>query len=122
MTKCWSVKISGSIWNMLDDCCDDTTESLAGIIRFRSNRSWWVASIVEHPERKMSKSEPSGCLFLDDTPDTIRTKIRKATPIGEGYENLVFLFNEFVGEPIPEQNSQLKEKLAEAIIYRLELK
>lgn len=70
----------------------------------------------------MSKSEPSGCLFLDDTPDTIRTKIRKATPIGEGYENLVFLFNEFVGEPIPEQNSQLKEKLAEAIIYRLELK
>ncbi|MCR4328815.1 MAG: tryptophan--tRNA ligase [Patescibacteria group bacterium] len=31
-----------------------------------------------NPARKMSKSEPNGCLFLDDSPSDIETKIKRA--------------------------------------------
>ncbi len=33
---------------------------------------------LDEPEKKMSKSRPAGCLFLDDEPDTIRKKIQRA--------------------------------------------
>lgn len=73
---------------------------------------------LREPTKKMSKSLPLplGCLFLDDHPDEIRQKIRKATADEEGLENLRFLYKEFVGEQIPSQNQQLKEELAEGLI------
>ncbi len=33
---------------------------------------------VGNPSKKMSKSEPATCLFLDDSPETIKSKIMKA--------------------------------------------
>ncbi|MEK7465514.1 MAG: tryptophan--tRNA ligase [Patescibacteria group bacterium] len=33
---------------------------------------------LDDPTKKMSKSQPSGCLFLDDAPDIIRSKIKTA--------------------------------------------
>lgn len=41
------------------------------------------------PTRKMSKSEPNGCLFLNDEPDAIERKFKKAvTATSGGEENL----------------------------------
>ncbi|MCP6720074.1 MAG: tryptophan--tRNA ligase [Patescibacteria group bacterium] len=33
---------------------------------------------LDNPSKKMSKSRPGGCLFIDDTPTTIREKIKRA--------------------------------------------
>lgn len=71
---------------------------------------------LREPTKKMSKSSPQGCLFLDDTADDIRQKIRKATADEEGLNNLKFLYGEFVRETPPDSNQKLKETLAEAIV------
>ena len=71
---------------------------------------------LREPMKKMSKSSPQGCLFLDDTADDIRQKIRKATADEEGLNNLKFLYGEFVRETPPDSNQKLKETLAEAIV------
>lgn len=34
---------------------------------------------LKNPEKKMSKSDPAGCLFLDDSPEEIKVKIARAT-------------------------------------------
>lgn len=73
-----------------------------------------VMSLTE-PEKKMSKSEPKGCLFLGD-PET-KEKLKKAVTNEAGRKNLENLYREFVGEP-PEMNSKLKENLAEALIKK----
>jgi len=69
--------------------------------------------------KKMSKSSPEGCLFLDDSPDQIRAKLRRASVDEDGLANLKFLYSEFVGGESPEQNQKLKESLSESIISRL---
>lgn len=69
-------------------------------------------------ENKMSKSSPKGCLFLDDSPDTIREKLRKAVADEKGYENLCYLYRFFVGSEVPKSNLTLKEQLAEALISK----
>lgn len=74
---------------------------------------------LRFPDKKMSKSSPEGCLFLDDSPEELRQKIRKATMDELGRENMVFLYNEFVGGEVPESNSSLKEKLTEGIANRI---
>jgi tryptophanyl-tRNA synthetase len=71
---------------------------------------------LREPSKKMSKSSPEGCLFLDDSEDDIRRKIRKATADEDGLNNLKFLYGEFLGETSPESNQELKEKLSEALI------
>lgn len=71
---------------------------------------------LREPEKKMSKSSPHGCLFLDDSPDVIRKKFMKATATEEGLENLGFLYKRFVGEEVPASNETLKKQLAEALI------
>lgn len=61
-----------------------------------------VMSLTD-PERKMSKSEPSGCLFLEDSSKIIEQKIKRAVtdtgPAGEemslGVKNLFLLLREF---------------------------
>jgi len=67
-------------------------------------------------DNKMSKSSPEGCLFLDDTPEEIAQKIRRATMDELGMENMKFLYGEFVGGEVPERNIDLKEKLTEGIV------
>lgn len=74
---------------------------------------------LREPQKKMSKSSPQGCLFLDDSPEEIRQKLRKATADQDGLENLKFLYREFVKSEPPESNQTLKEHLAEALIMRL---
>lgn len=71
------------------------------------------------PDNKMSKSSPEGCLFLDDTPEEIARKIRGATMTDIGKENMLFLYQEFVGGEVPELNIELKEKLTQGIVNRL---
>jgi hypothetical protein len=66
----------------------------------------------------MSKSAPEGCLFLDDAPEDIRRKLRKAVATEEGLESLTFLYRAFVGESAPASNEELKGRLAEALIAR----
>jgi hypothetical protein len=73
---------------------------------------------LRRPTQKMSKSSPDGCLFLDDPPDVIRTKLKAATADEAGLANLHFLYREFVGEDVPTLNSELKTKLADALICR----
>jgi tryptophanyl-tRNA synthetase len=71
---------------------------------------------LRKPTEKMSKSSPDGCLFLDDTPDDIRTKLKAATTTPEGIENLSTLYTHFVGPTVPSMNSELKSQLADALI------
>ena len=71
---------------------------------------------LRDPDKKMSKSSPQGCLFLDDEPDVIRQKIRRATANPEGLANLHLLYGEFVGGEVPEKNEELKNRLAEKLI------
>ncbi|MEI8270604.1 MAG: hypothetical protein WCG45_04490, partial [bacterium] len=66
--------------------------------------------------KKMSKSSPQGCLFLDDIPDEIESKIRKAITDEDGLKNLRFLFEKFVSEEVPDSNQKLKELLSEQMI------
>ncbi len=96
-----------------------------------------VMSLTD-PTRKMSKSEPAGCLFLTDAPETIRTKIKKAvTATGPaagsaspGVANLLLLLRACADEKISrkfeiaESNgtirySDLKDAVAEAIVNEL---
>jgi len=73
---------------------------------------------LSNSTKKMSKSEPKGCLFLDDSPDEIRRKIRKAVTDEAGIKNLEFLYREFVGGKTPKLNEPLKKELAEALILK----
>ena len=38
---------------------------------------------LKHPEKKMSKSDPESCLFIDDSPEEIKKKIARATTDSE---------------------------------------
>jgi tryptophanyl-tRNA synthetase len=67
------------------------------------------------PSVKMSKSSPQGCLFLDDSPDEIRKKLRRAVMDENGIENLKFLYGQFVQTEVPSSNQELKDNLAEAL-------
>lgn len=91
--------------------------------RFGTNYPIPVAKVISgrikdlrDSSKKMSKSSPQGCLFLDDTPDEIESKIKKAITDEEGLKNLRFLFEKFVSKEIPESNQKLKELLSEKMI------
>ena len=71
---------------------------------------------LRDPTKKMSKSSPQGCLFLDDTEKDIQQKIRKATANEEGLDNLKFLYGEFVRETPSTSNQELKERLADCLV------
>jgi tryptophanyl-tRNA synthetase len=89
---------------------------------------------LKNPEKKMSKSQPEGCLFLDDSPEEIRTKIARAVTDSDskieynpekkpGLANLIDIYGalaekephqvakEFSGQ----QYSALKKELAEVV-------
>lgn len=56
---------------------------------------------LKHPDKKMSKSQPDGCLLLDDEPKAIAEKIKKAVTASDpgkkspGEENLMLLLSHF---------------------------
>ncbi|MFA6428827.1 MAG: tryptophan--tRNA ligase [Candidatus Buchananbacteria bacterium] len=50
---------------------------------------------LKHPDRKMSKSESDGCVFIADEPEVIATKLKKAVTTPEGLANLKILSEEF---------------------------
>ena len=71
---------------------------------------------LRDPSKKMSKSAPAGCLFLDDKPETIRKKVRKASVTPDGLANLRALHAEFVGGEPPAGNEALKTALSDGLI------
>ncbi|MBI2033582.1 MAG: tryptophan--tRNA ligase [Candidatus Liptonbacteria bacterium] len=89
---------------------------------------------ITHPKKKMAKSEPSGCLFLDDSPQEIKAKISRAvTDSGSeikldpakkaGISNLLRIYSSLSGERIPmlekkytgKNYSEFKRDLAELV-------
>jgi tryptophanyl-tRNA synthetase len=56
---------------------------------------------LKRPDKKMSKSEPNGCIFIDDTPEEISKKLKQAVTASEvgqkspGEENLMLLLSHF---------------------------
>ena len=67
---------------------------------------------LRNPERKMSKSIPESCLFLDDPQEVIKKKIRTAVTDEAGRKNLEFIY-ESLGfqKPAPELNHDLKDAI-----------
>lgn len=95
---------------------------------------------LDDPARKMSKSRPAGCLFLDDAPAVIRKKIMRAVT-DSGTEiladlkrkpaiaNLLIMMSALSGEPvraIEERHrgatsyAEFKRELAEVVVRALE--
>jgi tryptophanyl-tRNA synthetase len=74
---------------------------------------------LKNPSVKMSKSNPGGCLFLDDSYEEISLKLKKATTDKNGMDNLCYLYSCFVGGEIPSMNLELKERLSESIFNKL---
>ncbi len=93
---------------------------------------------LNNPLKKMSKSIPEGCLFLDDTADTIREKLKRAvTDSGTeikydpenkpAVSNLIRIYRAFSGMTIKEIEikfqsstySQFKKDLAESTVLYL---
>lgn len=61
------------------------------------------------PTKKMSKSDPKGCLFLDDD---FAKKLKKAVTTPEGIKNLEYIANQFGMKWYPDDNQACKEHLA----------
>lgn len=93
---------------------------------------------LDRPDKKMSKSRPAGCLFLDDSPAEIREKIKRAvTDSGReikydaknkpAVSNLLLIYSELSGKPVKIIEAKYKNKgyaefkkdLAEVIIRAL---
>lgn len=90
---------------------------------------------LDNPEKKMSKSSPSGCLFLDDTPDEVRRKIKTAvTDSGKeikydpkkkpAVSNLLLMYGTLEGKSVKEMEkifqgktyAEFKNELAERLV------
>jgi tryptophanyl-tRNA synthetase len=93
---------------------------------------------LKNPEKKMSKSDPESCLFLDDSPEEIRKKLARAVTDSDstilydpekkpGLSNLLEIYGAFTGQDPHaiaiafegKQYSDLKEGLAELIATQL---
>ncbi len=93
---------------------------------------------LDDPTKKMSKSRPGGCLFLDDAPAMIRQKLRRATTDSgkeikynkkdkPGISNLLLIYAELSGMSINaiekryvgKGYAEFKNDLAEVVIKAL---
>lgn len=80
---------------------------------------------LKKPEKKMSKSEPAGCLFLDDEPEEIEKKLKSAVTASEagqkspGEANLMLLLSRFGSK---EDISYFTEEQAKGSLKYSELK
>jgi tryptophanyl-tRNA synthetase len=93
---------------------------------------------LKDPEKKMSKSDPASCLFLDDEPEVIKEKLMRAvTDSGSeirydekekpAISNLLEIYSGLANSPIPEAEKKFKnagyadfkKQLAAAITHAL---
>ncbi|MDP1706261.1 MAG: tryptophan--tRNA ligase [bacterium] len=93
---------------------------------------------LDQPDKKMSKSRPAGCLFLDDAPMKIREKIQRAiTDSGreiiydpkkkQAISNLILIYTAFTGMSVKEIEKkfaktsyvEFKKELAETVVKGL---
>ncbi len=93
---------------------------------------------LDDPSKKMSKSRPAGCLFIDDSPAIIREKLMRATTDSgkevkydvknkPGVSNLLLIYSELSGKPVnvierthsDKGYAEFKKDLAEVIIKAL---
>jgi tryptophanyl-tRNA synthetase len=79
---------------------------------------------LSDPSRKMSKSEPAGCLFMDDSPAEIIKRAVTATDAGSGkmpagVANLFLLLSHFGNE---QDNQRFRDEYEEGSIKYSELK
>lgn len=93
---------------------------------------------LDNPTKKMSKSLPAGCLYLMDSPETIRQKIKRAVTDSEtsvaynpakrpAVSNLVLIYSEFSNETPTAvvkkfkgaSYSEFKSTLADLLIEKL---
>ena len=76
---------------------------------------------LDDPSKKMSKSQPAGCLFIDDDPQTIEAKIRTAVTDSEkeihydlknkpGVSNLLEIMSGLSGKSIQETEKSFSGK------------
>lgn len=91
---------------------------------------------LSNPKRKMSKSEPAGCVFLDDSPEEINKKIMRAVTDSDSevrfdeenkpaISNLLEIYSALSGAPIPQLEKkfngkgygEFKSSLAEVITH-----
>ncbi len=94
---------------------------------------------LNNPKKKMSKSDPKGCLYLFDEPDVIRKKIMTAvTDPGKaikynpakkpGISNLLTIYSLFSGKPVSQVEkkfsrkgyAEFKKSLADLLVAKLE--
>jgi tryptophanyl-tRNA synthetase len=90
---------------------------------------------LKNPLKKMSKSDPASCIFLDDSPEEVRDKMKRAaTDSGSevkldwdnkpGISNLLTIYSSLVGESVEAIENQyagknysaFKSDLAEVIV------
>lgn len=75
---------------------------------------------IKDPTKKMSKSlGDEHCIYLDDEPEIVKEKIKKAPTTPEGVENLKRIAKAFKVKYNEKKNAKSKELLAEAIITQL---
>lgn len=93
---------------------------------------------LDDPTKKMSKSRPAGCLFMDDSPSTMRKKIGRATTDSgkeikydeknkPGISNLLLIYSALSGKEIATIERQyagkgyaeFKRDVAEAVVKAL---
>lgn len=76
---------------------------------------------LDDPSKKMSKSLPAGCLFIDDEPAVIEEKIKAAVTDSEknvrfdprlkpGIANLLQIMSGLAGKPLPELEKEFEGK------------
>lgn len=76
---------------------------------------------LDDPTKKMSKSRPAGCLFLDDTPAMVREKLARATTDSgrevrydeenkPGISNLLLIHSSLSGTSVPALEKQYSGK------------
>ncbi len=79
-----------------------------------------IMSLID-PAKKMSKSQPEGCLFLDNTPERIEEKIKKAVTDSDsevkynpenkpGVSNLLVIYEALASIPIPKLEKKYQGK------------
>lgn len=74
---------------------------------------------LTNPEKKMSKSEPTGCVFIDDSPEVIKKKIMSAVtdsgkevkhdPKKPGISNLLEIASALSEKSVPELEAVFKD-------------
>jgi tryptophanyl-tRNA synthetase len=74
---------------------------------------------LNDPTKKMSKSEPKGCIFLDDSEKDVESKIKRAVTTPAGIKNLANISRLLGVTWDPKNNLESKKTLTRVIILDL---